>query len=68
MTLVERFGSQLNELTGTLEAMKPDQRLHAVFANDAELIVFYLKIAELNRFFHECCENGTLPARNRGHA
>jgi hypothetical protein len=68
MSPVERFGLLLAELAQTLGAMPDDQRLHAVLANDAELIRFYLRIAELNRFFHECCESGTLPIDGPGHA
>jgi hypothetical protein len=67
MTAVERFGAQLADLRHTLESMPDDERLHAAFADDAELIRFYLRIAELNRFFHGCCENGTLRVDGPGH-
>jgi hypothetical protein len=68
MTAVERFGAQLAELRQTLISMPEDERLHAVFANDVELLRFYFDIAALNRFFHECAEAGTLPIRDRGRA
>jgi hypothetical protein len=65
VTPAERFGVQLTELDQTLEAMPIDERLHAVLANDTGLIRFYLRIAELNRFFHDMCAAGTLPLDER---
>jgi acyl-CoA synthetase (AMP-forming)/AMP-acid ligase II len=38
MTAVDRFGAQLAELRETLLSMPEDERLHAVFANDVELL------------------------------
>jgi hypothetical protein len=48
-------------LNRSLDGATSDEKMLWVFAVAEQLVDAYLKIAALNREFHVCCKNGTLP-------
>jgi hypothetical protein len=58
---VQRIVAAVAELDRALDAATPDEQMFAVYVAVEQLVGVYLKIAQLNRRFHLCCERGELP-------
>jgi hypothetical protein len=56
-----RILSSIDELSRSLDGASPVDQMTAVFVGVERLIVIYKRIAMLDRQFHVCCEEGTLP-------